>query len=129
MGGGGITPRQSPPPIAALVIFTWATAFQNFSNPVGYYAQKVNLEPCTNMWQVYIHIATFFQVKMVNFHHLKSHRYHQKVTCMFKDARLTQNDEFYLVTDTEGNIGIICFWNLIEVTDPELLQKKNWYWR
>ena len=43
---------------------------------------------------------------------------------MFKDARLTQNDEFYLVTDTEGNIGIICFWNLIEVTDPELLQKK-----
>jgi hypothetical protein len=37
----------------------------------------------------------------------------------------TQNDEFYLATDTEGNIGIICFWNLIEVTDPELLQKKN----
>jgi hypothetical protein len=44
---------------------------------------------------------------------------------MFKDARPTQNDEFYLVTDTEGNIGIICFWNLIEVTDPELLQKKK----
>ena len=44
---------------------------------------------------------------------------------MFKDARLTQNDEFYLVTDTEGNIGIICFWNPIEVTDPELLQKKK----
>ena len=44
---------------------------------------------------------------------------------MFKDVvRLTQNDEFYLVTDTEGNIGIICFWNPIEVTDPELLQKK-----
>jgi hypothetical protein len=44
---------------------------------------------------------------------------------MFKDVvRLTQNDEFYLVTDTKGNIGIICFWNLIEVTDPELLQKK-----
>jgi hypothetical protein len=42
---------------------------------------------------------------------------------MFKDARLTQNDEFYLVTDTEGNIGIICFWNLIEVTDPQLLQR------
>jgi hypothetical protein len=30
-----------------------------------------------------------------------------------------------MFTDTEGNIGIICFWNLIEVTDPELLQKKN----
>ena len=45
---------------------------------------------------------------------------------MFKDAvRLTQNNEFYLVTDTEGNIGIICFWNPIEVTDPELLQKKK----
>ena len=38
---------------------------------------------------------------------------------------LTQNDEFYLVTDTEGNIGIICFWNPTEVTDPELLQKKK----
>jgi hypothetical protein len=36
---------------------------------------------------------------------------------------LTQNDEFYLIIDTEGNIGIICFWNPIEVTDPELLQK------
>jgi hypothetical protein len=36
---------------------------------------------------------------------------------------LTQNDEFYLVTDTEGNIGIICFWNPIEVTDPQLLQR------
>jgi hypothetical protein len=23
----------------------------------------------------------------------------------------------------KGNIGIICFWNPIEVTDPELLQK------
>jgi hypothetical protein len=45
---------------------------------------------------------------------------------MFKDVvRLTQNDEFYLVTDTEGNIGIICFWNPVEVTDPELLQKKK----
>jgi hypothetical protein len=42
---------------------------------------------------------------------------------MFKDVvRPTQNDEFYLVTDTEG---IICFWNPIEVTDPQLLQKKN----
>jgi hypothetical protein len=45
---------------------------------------------------------------------------------MFKDVvRPTQNDEFYLVTDTEGNIGIICFWNPVEVTDPELLQKKK----
>ncbi len=45
---------------------------------------------------------------------------------MFKDVvRLTQNDEFYLVTDIEGNIGIICFWNPVEVTDPELLQKKK----
>ena len=44
---------------------------------------------------------------------------------MFKDAvRPTQNDEFYLLTDTEGNISIICFWNPVEVTDPELLQKK-----
>ena len=44
---------------------------------------------------------------------------------MFKDVvRPTQNDEFYLVTDTEGNIGIICFWNPIEVTDPELLLLK-----
>ena len=45
---------------------------------------------------------------------------------MFKDVvRLTQNDEFYLVTDTEGNIGIICFWNPVEMTDPELLQKNK----
>jgi hypothetical protein len=45
---------------------------------------------------------------------------------MFKDVvRPTQNDEFYLVTDTEGNIGIICFWNPVEVTDPELLLKKK----
>jgi hypothetical protein len=36
---------------------------------------------------------------------------------MFKDAvRPTQNDEFYLLTDTEGNISIICFWNPIEET-------------
>ena len=47
---------------------------------------------------------------------------------MFKDVvSPTQNDEFYLVTDTEGNIGIICFWNPIEVTDPELLLKKKRY--
>jgi hypothetical protein len=43
---------------------------------------------------------------------------------MFKDVvHLSQNDEFYLVIDTEGNIGIICFWNPTEVTDPELPQK------
>ena len=43
---------------------------------------------------------------------------------MFKDVvHLSQNDEFYLVIDTEGNIGIICFWNPIEVTDPQLLQR------
>jgi 2-hydroxychromene-2-carboxylate isomerase len=35
-----------------------------------------------------------------------------QVTCMFKDTvHLSQNDEFYLVTDTEGT------------TDLELLQK------
>jgi len=44
---------------------------------------------------------------------------------MFKDAvRLTQNDEFYLVTDTEGNIGIICFWNPIEETAQNSCKKK-----
>ena len=42
---------------------------------------------------------------------------------MFKDVRPAQNDEFYLVTDTEGNIGIICFWNLIEVTDQSSCKK------
>jgi hypothetical protein len=54
----------------------------------------------------------FFKRKQWTSNHLKSQRYHQKVTCMFKDAvHLTRNDEFYLVTDTEGNKGIICFWN------------------
>jgi hypothetical protein len=42
---------------------------------------------------------------------------------MFKDVHLSQNDEFYLVIDTEGNIGITCIWNPTEVTVPELPQK------
>jgi hypothetical protein len=44
---------------------------------------------------------------------------------LYKAHNIPNNDEFYLVTDTEGNIGIICFWNPIAVTDPELLQKKK----
>ena len=44
---------------------------------------------------------------------------------MFKDAvRPTQNDEFYLLTDTEGNISIICFWNPIEETAQNSCKKK-----
>jgi hypothetical protein len=45
---------------------------------------------------------------------------------MFKDAvRPTHNDEFYLLTDTEGNIGIICFWNPIEETAQNSCKKNE----
>jgi hypothetical protein len=45
---------------------------------------------------------------------------------MFKDAvRPTQNDEFYLLTDTEGNISIICFWNPIEETAQNSCKKNE----
>jgi hypothetical protein len=45
---------------------------------------------------------------------------------MFKDAvRPTHNDEFYLLTDTEGNIGIICFWNPIEETAQNSCKKND----
>ena len=63
-------------------------------------------------------MATSFQAKTVNFQPSK-----ELPVCSKMLVSPTQNDEFYLVIDTEGNIDITCFWNPIEVTDPELLQK------
>ena len=63
---------------------------------------------------------------MVNFQPSKESSISSKITCMFKDAvRPTQNDEFYLLTDTEGNISIICFWNPIEETAQNSYKKNE----
>ena len=47
----------------------------------------------------------------------------------FKDAvHLSHNDDYYLVTDTEGNIGNMLFFRPIsepQVTEPELLQENK----
>jgi hypothetical protein len=47
----------------------------------------------------------------------------------FKDAvHLSPNDDYYLVTDTEGNIGNMLFFRPIsepQVTEPELLQENK----
>jgi hypothetical protein len=49
--------------------------------------------------------------------------------CPFKDAvHLSPNDDYYLVTDSEGNIGNMRFFRPIpepQVTEPELLQENR----
>jgi hypothetical protein len=57
---------------------------------------------------------------------LASKRY---LVSTFKDAvHLSPNDDYYLVTDSEGNVGNMRFFRPIpepQVTEPELLQENK----
>ena len=60
----------------------------------------------TNRWQVYIHMATFFQMKIVNDIIKKLPVCSKMLFTWHKMMNI-----FNLVTDTKSNIDIICFWS------------------